>query len=625
MTGGAKSRAMLLFGTEEAPEPLRTLRAGPLTVALQAGNLRYLRWHGREVIRGIAFIVRDSRWGTYAPAISDLVVEQAADSFTVVYKAACGGAEGDFAYAASITGNAHGQLSFAAEGGSSRGFTTCRTGFVVLHPLEGVVGHELKVEHASGGRSMTAFPVLISPGQPVFDIRALSHEPWPGTRVTVRMEGDTFEMEDHRNWTDASFKTYVRPLTLGFPYRIEAGEQIAQRVEVEVAGGPASAPVAPEQVAIGLGGEAGPMPRVGLVISERTLPAAVLGAVARLAPSYVAGRIDLRSEAPASALAALSTAATAIGAPLELEAVIAGEAPEAELRTLARAVAAAPVRPESLFVIPARDLRSRPPDTTPLGQADGAAILAAARVLFPGIRLGGGVPIGFTELNRNRPPAGIDFVTHATQAIVHAADDISVMETLEALPHVIASVRAIAGAAVPYRLGPATIGQPAVSAPSSTSRNPEGRRVTVVEDDPRQRGLFAAAFALGYAAVAAAHGVDMLTLGAPAGDVGLFDEGGTSRPLATVFNWLAGAATRPRFAATVNQQDRVATLGYLGPEGPELLVANLGSQPLLIRPEQRFNEVIVLDAFALSLGSEPRVSPFEGVFELDAYAVCKLR
>ena len=51
------------------------------------------------------------------------------------------------------------------------------------------------------------------------------------------------------------------------------------------------------------------------------------------------------------------------------------------------------------------------------------------------------------------------FVTHATQAIVHAADDTSVMETLEALPHVIRSTRAIAGAAR-YRIGPASIGMP---------------------------------------------------------------------------------------------------------------------------------------------------------------------
>ncbi len=31
------------------------------------------------------------------------------------------------------------------------------------------------------------------------------------------MEGDTYEMEDQRNWTDASYKTYVRPLAYPGP------------------------------------------------------------------------------------------------------------------------------------------------------------------------------------------------------------------------------------------------------------------------------------------------------------------------------------------------------------------------------------------------------------------------
>ena len=54
-------------------------------------------------------------------------------------------------------------------------------------------------------------PELISPDQPAMAIRTLSHEAAPGLSVSCRLEGDTFEMEDQRNWTDASFKTYVRP------------------------------------------------------------------------------------------------------------------------------------------------------------------------------------------------------------------------------------------------------------------------------------------------------------------------------------------------------------------------------------------------------------------------------
>jgi D-apionolactonase len=45
-----------------------------------------------------------------------------------------------------------------------------------------------------------------------------------GLTVTCRMEGDRFEMEE-RNWTDASFKTYCRPLALPWPFMLAAGER----------------------------------------------------------------------------------------------------------------------------------------------------------------------------------------------------------------------------------------------------------------------------------------------------------------------------------------------------------------------------------------------------------------
>ncbi len=42
------------------------------------------------------------------------------------------------------------------------------------------------------------------------------------------MEGEVFEMEDQRNWTDASFKTYCRPLALPIPYRLEPSTPVRQ-------------------------------------------------------------------------------------------------------------------------------------------------------------------------------------------------------------------------------------------------------------------------------------------------------------------------------------------------------------------------------------------------------------
>jgi len=48
----------------------------------------------------------------------------------------------------------------------------------------------------------------------------------------------------------------------------------------------------------------------------------------------------------------------------------------------------------------------------------------------------------FTELNRKRPPLDhLDFIGFTTVALIHACDDASVIEGLEALPSIARSAR----------------------------------------------------------------------------------------------------------------------------------------------------------------------------------------
>ena len=61
--------------------------------------------------------------------------------------------------------------------------------------------------------------------------------------VTCRMEASLprdpetiYEMEDQRNWTDASYKTYVCSLLDPWPFRLEAGDKVAQRVTLVLRG-----------------------------------------------------------------------------------------------------------------------------------------------------------------------------------------------------------------------------------------------------------------------------------------------------------------------------------------------------------------------------------------------------
>src|SRR5436190_15086108 len=230
------SRAIKLCGTEQPDGIVRVLRAGPISVELDNGNLRYLRVAGVEVLRGLAFLVRDENWGTCIPTLTEVVVEQREDSFSVSYRAGCERAAQKLSYVARIDGRSDGSLEFAGAATPATDFTTARTGFVVLHPLKGVAGRPVEVEHTDGAVETSTFPMRVDPVQPFLNLRSLTHEVMPGLKAVVRMEGDTFEMEDHRNWTDASFKTYVRPLALPWPYLLKAGVPVRQSVGVNLSG-----------------------------------------------------------------------------------------------------------------------------------------------------------------------------------------------------------------------------------------------------------------------------------------------------------------------------------------------------------------------------------------------------
>jgi hypothetical protein len=230
----AISDSIRLYGTNEPVEPPRLLQAGPLSAEFEAGNLRYIRYRGREMMRAVSFIVRDRNWGTYAPQIAQLEFYEQPGSFRISYEAIVG--RGEFRYKAVIAGESTGSLTFSGKGTATADFLTNRTGFVVLHPIEAVAGAACTVEHVDGTIEETRFPLVIDPVQPMTGLRAITHEFMPGLKVTCRMEGDTFEMEDQRNWTDASFKTYVRPLALPWPYLIAKGESVDQSVTLKVSG-----------------------------------------------------------------------------------------------------------------------------------------------------------------------------------------------------------------------------------------------------------------------------------------------------------------------------------------------------------------------------------------------------
>ena len=597
----ALSRAIMLFGTDEPAAETRLLKAGPLTAEFDAGNLRYIRHEGHEAIRAISYVVRDQFWGTFNPEIRDLEVEETTDRFTVTYSAICSGDGQRFDYRARITGNADGTLRFDGIGTPETDFLTNRTGFVVLHGAAGTSGHPAEVSEVDGRVVETRFPEVIDPKQPIMNIRALTHEVAPGLKVTCTMLGDTFEMEDQRNWTDASYKTYVRPLGLPHPFVLNAGETIEQAVELRFEG-TARAPAAEvgdgtPEVSVTVGAEAGRVPQIAMGLEWHSTDAAVARAdqLAGLRPAYLSCYFDARHAGP-EAMEGFRAVAETMDWQLALEAVVPGlDDPGEALRSIADMASAAGARFGSVAVSPAGDLDFVIPGTVFDDMSPYGPLYAAAREAFPRSAIGGGNFMYFTELNRKPPPAeGLDFVIHPTCAIVHAADDRSVTETVETLPYIIRSVRSLFEGK-PYCLGPVAIGTRTSPFGGPPAPNPHSGRVAMCRNDPRQRGLLGAAWHLGIAARAAEGGVTSLILGAPTGDHGLvhhpgdtpqpwFDEHGGRFPAWHVMRGMYAASGRPRRATEVSAPREVQALAFeTGAGGTEMWFANLMGEERRVR------------------------------------------
>ena len=124
-------------------------------------------------------------------------------------------------------------LEARVEWSSRSGFLTNRTGFVILHSLGASRGRPVRVTHTDGLVENASFPRFVSPHQPFFDIAAMDYETTAGNRLRIAVGGEVFEIEDQRNWSDASYKTYCRPLRLPHPYRIEPGASGFQTVRID--------------------------------------------------------------------------------------------------------------------------------------------------------------------------------------------------------------------------------------------------------------------------------------------------------------------------------------------------------------------------------------------------------
>ncbi|WP_417418779.1 hypothetical protein [Hoeflea sp.] len=524
----AITRQIFQTGTTEIRPAPKLVKAGELTAVIDDGALRRIALGPVEMVRQIDFPVRDENWATLSPNLVSETLEEISGGFR--YERCFTVADGALSCRVIYQANEDGSVTATGKAEASRDFVTSRTGFTVLHPLSGVTGMPVTVTNPAGERRRETMPDAISPGQPIMDIAGLAFET-RGMALEIEFEGDVFEMEDQRNWSDASFKTYSRPLALPFPYRIEAGTAVRQEIGLRMSGRPAAAQVCqPPAIRIGSPRQE-KLPEMLLAAQGDWLPAA--DEIARLATADL-DRILLRTEpgSAASDIAAVSEVLAATGGSLDLEIVLDGGQPAGpQLDRVASACRETGMKPRHVTALPSAYLQSyQPTGRWPDGLSPSQAC-AAARQAFPDARTGCGMLTNFTEFNRCRPDGdAADYITHGNSAIVHAADDWSVSQTIETLPDIFRTAREIGGD-LRYRLGLTAIGMRSNPYGSAISPNPDQIRLTMATWDPRARALFGAAWAVATLAQTEGFGIEAIALAAPIGPFGILSRsGGVARP-----------------------------------------------------------------------------------------------
>lgn len=563
------------WGDGEAAD--RLVAAGSWTMALRGAELADIRYEGRPVLRAIRFIVRDHDWRTAENVIMGATGDRP-DRLTFRARSLVDG-EAVLEWDAELELGS--TLSFAVSGHALRDFRRNRIGLIVLHGLE-LAGSPLEILHPDGRVSTADFPTDIAPHQPAMDVSGYR---WnnDGVDTELHLLGDVFEMEDQRNWTDASYKTYSTPLAQPFPMPVESGEAFEQSLVLQCRSSSAAEPT---------------LRPVLIRPSAERLP--TLQLAASTAPDRFGGAgtgTPIMVEVPADEARwpAVLERARRDAAGGDLDVRIVAAVPD-QVTAVVEALRGTAVSRIGVY----ERISSR--TTAPLS----AALLRAAATILPGVDLVAGTRAHFTELNRS-----IEQVTDhgggLTFSITPQMHDHSRGQVIESLPmqRLVAEQAVRMAAGGPVHIGPVTL-RSRFNAVATTPFVPHdddaddhdsgtlvagyGAQQVPEATDPRQTSAGVAAWTVCSIAALAVPGVRSVTLFEAWGPRGIRPTpDGPLDPAGRVIDWVRTAGPLQAMPTIKIIDGPTAAIGVLCQQlgnpraGRQLLIGNPGDRPTVLQ------------------------------------------
>jgi hypothetical protein len=580
------TRYQLWYGRNAPPREPRELRAGPVTLQLDGRDLRDVRYGGVRIVDRVYVALRDRNWGTVPGEPEKVDVVEADGGFTVRFDCTHRQGDLDVTWHGEIAGTPEGVVSFVMDAVWNAAAIYKLIGLNTHHGTREYAGRPYRgqgpVGPVSGIFPDLIYPQLIADGTevPIFPpVNRFSVELAGGVVVRFDFEGDLFEVEDQRNWTDASFKAQsFTPRQNGF-YEAKAGDRVRQKVTITPAGTPPPVAAGAERIQMVLGASTGrSLPPIGLAMASHDQPLTPREAdlLRLLHPDHL--RVDLRLGDPrhVRTLYRAIVEANLLGAALEL-ALFVGEDADREISFLGAQLLGSRPRIRQILVFSDHDAATPPR----LSRIAGDRLHDVA----PHAIVAGGTNAHFCELNRERPERAPDEgVVYAITPQVHAFDERSLAENLAPQAMTVETARAIYGER-PIIISPVTL-KPRIHAASEAVEPSTGELPPQV--DPRQMSLFGAGWTLGSVKYLAEAGAASLTYYETTGWRGVIEtESGSPLPdrfpslpgmVFPVFHVFADLAEwKGGEVVTLTSSDPDSAIGFALRDGAglHLLVANL--------------------------------------------------
>lgn len=535
--------------------------------------------------------VRDPAWNTIPARVLSREVVETAEGFRIGLTVDHALGDIRFRWTGSVVADGP-TLTYSLDGAASSDFEFAKIGFNLHHPLASTIGRSFEASGPEGvTRGRFADEIVAqewSDGRltalfPAFDSLRIGDD----EALLFAFSGDLFEMQDHRNWTDANLKTYVTPMSVPLPQSIRTGEAYQQSVTVTVVDSGEARATSPHRE-LGIGGIAGPVPLLGTWCPDvATTPmedarAALVGA---WAPAFLRVDVELGATGWRSRLEESLSLRQKWGCDVELGAQVpavgVSDAATADLLGELAAVLADSQQPAPARVVvvphsPVYDNLGGTLDTDLLRVLGGDDGRVAGIPVIPGSEQ------TFADINRDWPAPGWPGIAYAISPAVHADDDRSLLENASAQGSTVATVRSRFDA-IPVHVGPVTLRTRAGPYPSpdpATDRS---------GGDRRMRDPLAAAWTLASIASLAYSGATTVSYFDVWGRGGLVSPPGGEhvdpnrlspavQVLADVAD-LAGATLR---RVTGVDPERIAALAIETEHGVRLLIANLDDEAVAL-------------------------------------------